>query len=231
MATVFFRTIIMYVLVIAAIRLMGKRQVGELEVSELVITFMLSELAVLPISDKKIPILQTLIPIITLLSAEVILSFATSKSALCKKIFLGRPSVIIKKGVLNQKELSRLRMSTSELLSELRLKGASSISEVEYAIIEDNGQLSVIKKENYSPVTPDFEGKNAEEKGISHGVIIEGKIYRENLNMSGKSENWLRAQLSKRKVQIKDIYLMTVDDNGNVFIITKTKEKKEKKEN
>ena len=226
MATIFIRTIIMYALLIAAIRLMGKRQVGELEVSELVITFMLSELAVLPISDKRIPILQTVIPILTLLSAEVILSFMISKSAFFKKIFLGRPGIIINKGVLDQKELARLRMSMSEFLSELRLKGAASISEVEYAIIEDNGQLSVIKKEAYSPVTPDFEGKTAAEKGIAHGVIIEGKLYTDNLKLSGKSEGWLRDQLSKKKLSQEDIYLLTIDDSGSVFIVIKEDIKK-----
>lgn len=221
MATVFLRTFIMFALLFGAIRLMGKRQVGELEISELVITFMLSELAVMPISDKNIPLLYSVIPILILLSVEVILSFIISKSSTVKKLLLGRPSVIINKGKLDQKELQRLRMSATELMSELRLKGISSVSDVDYAIVEDNGQLSVFTKKNVSPLTPEDAGIIIRDTGMSHCVVIEGKIYEENLKLTGKSEKWVKAAAENNGASVDDIFLMTVDDCDNVYIIRK----------
>ena len=221
MATVFLRTFIMFALLFGAIRLMGKRQVGELEISELVITFMLSELAVMPISDKNIPLLYSVIPILILLSVEVILSFIISKSSTVKKLLLGRPSVIINKGKLDQKELQRLRMSATELMSELRLKGISSVSDVDYAIVEDNGQLSVFTKKNVSPLTPEDAGIIIRDTGMSHCVVIEGKIYEENLKLTGKSEKWVKATAEDHGASVDDIFLMTIDDCDNVYIIRK----------
>ena len=221
MATVFLRTFIMFALLFGAIRLMGKRQVGELEISELVITFMLSELAVMPISDKNIPLLYSVIPILILLSVEVILSFIISKSSTVKKMLLGSPSVIINKGKLDQKELQRLRMSATELMSELRLKGISSVSDVDYAIVEDNGQLSVFTKKNVSPLTPEDAGIIIRDTGMSHCVVIEGKIYEENLKLTGKSEKWVKAAAENNGASVDDIFLMTVDDCDNVYIIRK----------
>ena len=221
MATVFLRTFIMFALLFGAIRLMGKRQVGELEISELVITFMLSELAVMPISDKNIPLLYSVIPILILLSVEVILSFIISKSSTVKKLLLGRPSVIINKGKLDQKELQRLRMSATELMSELRLKGISSVYDVDYAIVEDNGQLSVFTKKSVSPLTPEDAGIIIRDTGMSHCVVIEGKIYEENLKLTGKSEKWVETAAEDNGASVDDIFLMTVDDCDNVYIIRK----------
>lgn len=221
MATVFSRTFIMYILLLLSMRLMGKRQVGELEISELSITFMLSELAVLPISDKHIPLLQTVIPILVLLSLEVILSFFISKSATFKKLLIGKPSIIIERGKLNQKALERLRMSLSELMSEMRLKGVSSVSEVEYAIIEDNGQLSVFKKAEFSPYTAGDAAIDHAEPGIGHCIIIQGKLFKDNLTVSGKDEAWVHKQLKKRGLDMENVYLMSVNDADDIYIILK----------
>lgn len=221
MVTVFLRTFIMYALLLGAIRLMGKRQVGELEISELAITFMLSELAVVPISDKNIPLLYSVVPILILLSVEIILSFAISKSPQFKKLILGRPSVIIKRGKIDQGELKKLRMSVSELMSELRLKGISSVSDVEYAIVEDNGKLSVFTKKSASPLTAEDAEVEVDETGIAHSVVIEGKIYSENMELAGKTEKWIREKIRESGTDTERIFLMTVDDNDNIYIIKK----------
>ncbi len=221
MTTVFLRTLIMYFILLFTMRFMGKRQAGQLEISELAITFMLSELAVLPISDSEMPLLHALVPIAVLLSFEILLSFIISRNSFLKKILIGKPSVIIRKGKLDQKELASLRMSFSELMGEMRLKGISSIDEVEYAIVEDNGQLSVFKKERYAPATNDALTTNYTEKGIAHCIIIEGKIFKDNLKLSGKDEKWIEEELSRRHLSANGIFLMTVDDDDNVFIILK----------
>lgn len=221
MASVFLRTVIIYFILLASIRLMGKRQVGELEVSELIITIMLSELAIIPVSNKNAPLLHALVPVLFLLSAEVIISYITSKSSVLRALMIGKPSVLIDRGVLDQKELSRLRMSVAELLGELRLKGVGSISEVEYAIVEDNGQLSVFKKEEYSPLTPNVAGIAVKEGGIAHCVVVEGKIFKSGLASARRERKWVDSALAGYGIDITDVCIMTVDDGGAINIIMK----------
>lgn len=221
MATVFVRTIIIYLLFITTIRLMGKRQVGELQISELIITFMLSELAVNPIQDISIPITYAVVPLLLLLTIEVILSFWVTKSKVVKKLFFGNPSIIIKNGVLDQKELSRLRIGINELLGELRLKGFADIADIEYAIIEQNGKLSVFPKMEKQPATlEDFEIEK-KECGISLPVVVDGCVDLSNLQNLNKTEKWLNSYLSRHKLQIKDVFLLSCDNGGKISIIMK----------
>lgn len=221
MATVFFRTVIIYFLFILSIRLMGKRQVGELQLSELVTTFMLSELAVNPIQDFSIPIAYAIIPLILLLTFEVVMSFLVTKSNFLKKIFFGNPSIIVQNGVLNQKELSRLRIGASELLSELRLKGFSDISEIDYAILEQNGKLSVFPKAENKPVAIKDLGIKKEEDGISHPLIVDGKINQSNLTYANKTEKWLKSYLARHAINLNEVFLLTCNDANTVNIIIK----------
>ena len=206
MATILARTVIIYFVFVLSIRLLGKRQVGELELSELVITFMLSELATVPIQNPSIPLSYVLIPLIVLISFEIISSFLVTKSSLIKKLILGNPSYVIKKGVLNQKELSRLRMGVGELLYELRLKSIDDISNVDYAILEENGQLSVFEK-----------GKSA----LSHAIIIDGCTVKSNLELINKDEIWLENYLKEQKISQKDVFLMSASDANTINIIMK----------
>ncbi len=207
MATVLIRTVIIYIVFVFAIRLLGKRQIGELELSELVVTFMLSELATVPIQDSSIPLSYAFIPLVILISFEVISSFLVTKSKTVKKAIVGNPSYLITKGVLNQDELSRLRMSISELLGELRLKNVGDISEVEYAILEENGKLSVFQKTDSS--------------SVAHALIIDGNINESNLKIAGKSEKWLNKCINKHNLQLETIFLLTCDDNDTINIILK----------
>lgn len=215
MATVFLRTVIIYAFLLVVLRLMGKRQVGELEVSELITTLMLSEIAVVPITDWKIPILYAVVPAILLVSIEVILSFITFKSSRARKILLGSPCVIISKGVLQRKALEKMRMSTSELMSEMRLKGISSLSDVECAIIEDNGQISVFQKNQ--PPTASFNNSD----GVSVCIVRDGKFLRDNLARCEKNEEWFLRYLHDRGIEFEHVCLMTVDGNGQISIILK----------
>ena len=194
---------------IVSIRLLGKRQVGELEVSELVITFMLSELATVPIQNPSIPLSYVIIPIVILIAGEIISSFLITKSRLLKKLVIGNPSYIIKKGKLNQRELSRLRMGISELLYELRLKDVGDISNVEYAILEENGKLSVFEKDK---------------EPLSLALITDGAINKSNLDIINKEEKWLTSYLKKHKIELENVFLLTSNDEGTINIIMKEKE-------
>lgn len=232
MITVFIRTIIIYFILIAAMRLMGKRQIGELQISELAITFILSELAVIPISDKNIPVSHAVIPILLLLSLEVILSFAQTKSNMLKKIFSGSPSIIIHRGKLEHSEMLKHRLEIEELLCELRLKGAFDIGDVEYAILEENGKLSVLLKSEKAPLTPYQMNLCPEEEGIAHTVIVDGEIDRKALKEAGRDDNWLFAALSRFDIKYSDVFLMSVNDIGmaNVYVKDPSDNKKIKKQ-
>lgn len=216
MTATFARTLIIYFILVTAMRLTGKRQIGELQVSELVITYMLSELAVFPIIDKNAPLLHSVIPIVILLSLEVIFSFIQTKSRRFRKIFSGGPTVLISKGKLNAPELAKNRIDLEELLGELRLKGAFDISEVEYAFLEENGQLSVLLKASASPFTPNQLDFNVTEKGCTHAVIVDGEINRAGLSATSKNERWLEELLTGEQLEISTIFLMTVDDAGGI---------------
>lgn len=206
MTTIVIRTVIIYVLLSISLRIMGKRQLGELDVSELVSTLLISEIASIPIDDPDIPLLNAIIPILFILSVEIILSTIKNKSEKLKKVIEGRPDYIIYKGRLLQKVLSESRISINELLSELRSQGIGNINEVEYAAIEQNGALSIIKK-------GDSE--------LAHSLIIDGRLIEKNLKRLGYDDVWLKKRLREENAKQEDILLMTVDDPGNVDIIMK----------
>jgi uncharacterized membrane protein YcaP (DUF421 family) len=219
MTTIFVRTLITYIVLILAIRIMGKRQVGQLEVSELVTTFLLSELASFPITDDGIPLLFSIIPILTLVAIEVIGAYAVTKSNKLKKIFIGHPTMIICKGKLNLKELERNRITIEELFSQLRMKSIVSLDEVEYAILEQNGQLSVITKTKVQPISPSDVGIAVAEKGIAHAIVIDGSINEQNLTVAGKDRVWLEKRLKAHGCLLEDVFIFTVDDIGDETLI------------
>lgn len=219
MVTVFLRTVMIYVILVAAMRLMGKRQIGELQISELVVTLMLSELAVMPISDRDIPVSHAVIPILLLLSLEVISSFAQTKSLKLKKLFSGESTLLISHGKLDRNALAKNRIELEELLGELRLCGAFDISDVQYAYLEENGKLSVLLRESSSAVTPEQLGMQVREKGIAHAVIVDGRLTDTGLADAGRDERWLDGFLSKAGVEREDVFLLTVDDSGGVNLL------------
>ncbi|MBQ7309678.1 MAG: DUF421 domain-containing protein [Clostridia bacterium] len=222
MAVLLIRTILIYILLILVMRLSGKRQIGEIQLSELITTFLLSELASYPLTDPAIPFLHAVIPIITIVCLEIILSFLTTKSVLMKKLLDGKPSIIIRRGVLDQKEMLKMRLNLEDLLCVLRLNGISAIADVEYAILEQNGQISVFPKENKRALTPSDLSLPIEEHGIAHAIITDGHVDLESLKNAKKTKDWLAKTLRKEKIRHTDeIFLMTVDDSGDCKIVKK----------
>ena len=225
MITIFSRTIIIYFVLIVSVRLMGKRQIGELQISEFIVTLLLSEIASEPLTDRSIPLIYAVIPILLLLSLEVIISFALIKNNKLKRLFYGSPTVIIKKGKILQKEMSKNRLEIDELISELRQKGYSDISEINYAIIEENGKLSVFPKADKSPPKAEDLAVKVRETGIAHVCVIDGGIIKKNLELSGITEKSLYLELSKRNIDLSDVFMLTSDDCGSINVVRKEKSK------
>ena len=221
MTTIFIRTIIIYVVLLTSMRLMGKRQLGELEISDLITTLLVSEIASLPITDTNIPVSHAIIPIIVLLSLEVSISTLLSKFPKIKFIFSVRPSTIIRNGNICKKSLEDSRLSFDELFSQLRQQGYDDISQIEYAILEQNGNLTVIPKAKYKPLSPDTIGIKVEETGLFHIIIEHGKINAHGLKQIGYTTEKLKRTLSRLGYTPEDIYLMMINDANETRIIPK----------
>lgn len=225
MITIFIRTILIYIVLVISMRLMGKRQVGELQLSELTVTILLSELAAYPLTDKDAPFAYAVVCILLLLSIEVIVSFILLRFPSVKVLLTGKPSMLIRDGVLDQKELARQRLCLSELLCALRQAGIADISEVKYAILEENGKLSVFQKADYAPLTPDDAGISVNDSGIAHSLIVDRRIIQENFKNAGWTQKALYRELKKRKCRVEDIFLFSVNDAGKITVIYKEKSK------
>ena len=211
MASIFFRVIIIYFILTLFLRIMGKRQVGELELSELVTTLLLSEIAALPIDDPDIPLSHAIVPILLIFSLEVIITYLKTKCNPLKRIFESKPVFIIEKGRINQGELAKNRISIGELLGELRIQGVANINDVYYAILEQNGKLSVVQKNK--TVSPD--------PGLPHVLIADGEINKvaaEHLNVS---ESAIINICSNFGQSIETTFLLMQDDAGSILFIPK----------
>ena len=217
--TVLIRTLIVYVLLTATMRIMGKRQLGELEISELVTTLLISEIAILPIGDPELPFVYAVIPLVTILSLEVFLSTILLKCPKLKNVVSPRPNVLIRHGKLDQKEMERNRISIDELISEVRQKSLTSLEEVDYAILEQNGKLTVIAKKSAQPATPKDLGLCVTENGISHALIEDGVINRYNLDQLKRDEQCLNERLSERALTARDVFFLGMDDGGTLYWI------------
>jgi len=226
MVTILFRTVIIYLILTVTMRIMGKRQLGELEPSELVTTFLLSEIASLPITNLDIPVMFAVIPIITLLSLEVFASVLLIKVPALKNLLSPRPNVLIDKGKLRQDELQKLRISTDEFLSELRQSGITDFSEVYYAILEENGKLSVIPKAKHSPPTAKQMGIPVSESGISHILVSDGKLNRHGIKTLGLTSADIKQYLTENSLSLGEVFLLTRNDGGYYNIILKEKSHK-----
>ena len=198
MFTGLIRTVILYILIIAGVRMMGKRQVGELEPSELVLSLIIADLASVPMQDYGIPLLTGVVPILTLLSVTMILSVLTMKSVAFRALLSGRPSMVVQNGTLVQGEMAKTRLTLDELLEELRIKGYTDISQIKYAILETNGQLSVLPYANQKPPTARDLKVSVEEGGLPRVVVSDGKLLEQNLKALGHDRPWLDRQLTQR---------------------------------
>lgn len=221
MVTILIRTLIVYIALIGTMRFMGKRQLGELEISDLVTTLLLSDIATLPITDTNIPLSHAVIPILTLTSLEVVLSGVLLKLPSLKRILTVRPAILVRHGIPDRKIMRSVRVSAEELMSQLRQKDVTDPAEVEYAILEPNGQISVVKKTAMREATAADLGLEPREAGMMHLVVCDGKVNRLNLSMAGKDEVWLTRELNHRKLALGEVFLLLVDDAGQVAVYPK----------
>lgn len=228
MVIAFARTVILYLLIIAGVRLMGKRQVGELEPSELVVSLLIADLAAVPMQDFGIPLLTGIIPILTLLSLTMLLSVLTMKSLRFRTLMCGKPSIVVRNGVPDQKEMRRNRYTVDELLEELRMKGHTDLKTIQYAILETNGQLSVLPYAAQQPPTAVQLGVKTPERGLPVVVISDGKLLPENLHLTGHDRLWLDKQLRRHHCPSPaHVFLMTVDEAGVVYLAPRQPDGKE----
>lgn len=218
------RTLILFTVVVIGLRLMGKRQIGQLQPYELVIVIMLSALAAIPMENTGIPLVSGLFPIFTLLLAQVALSYISLKSERARGIICGTPSVLIENGKIIEKEMYRLRYNINDLLEQLRSKNIPNISDVEFAILETSGQLSVIPKSQKRPLVPADMSLPTTYEGLPITLIIDGHVFHKNLSKMNLSVEWLEAELLKLGVNsFKDVLFASLDTEGKLFYQVKSR--------
>lgn len=218
MFIVMFRTIILYFIVVFTMRIMGKRQIGELQPFELVIAIMVSELASMPMQDTRIPLSHGIIPIITLLLLQALISVAELKSEFARALFSGKPSIIIRKGTIDIKQLKNNRLNINDLLEELRLQSYYNVEDIEYAILETNGQISIIPKTEHQPATRKDMNLKTKQDILPVTLILDGKINSHNLQVISKDKKWLYSQLKKNNITSPDnVFIALRDSQGKFF--------------
>lgn len=222
MITAVIRTVILYLLIIVGIRLMGKRQIGQLEPSELVLSLLIADLAAVPMQDFGIPLLMGIIPILTLLCLSTILSVLTVKSIRFRALLCSRPSIVVQDGQILIKEMVKNRFTVDELMEELRVAGITDLSSVKYAVLETTGRISVLPKAEEKPVTVKDMKLPTQDNGLPVILISDGRILSQNLKIRNLTEAWLKKQLRQRSVQdIRHVFLMTVDEKGHIYLAKK----------
>lgn len=219
---VLIRTILLYLIIIVGIRLLGKRQIGELEPSELVLALIIADLAAVPMQDNGIPLLDGVIPIITLLAVATIFSVLAVKSIRFRALLCGRPSIVIRNGMIQEEEMRKNRLTIDELLEELRAQGYGNPSGVKFAILETNGQLSVLPYAQDRPVTARQMDFPVHEPGLPTILISDGQLLSHNLKGTGYELNWLTKQLTQHGLSDpKQVFLFTVDEGGHTYCVAK----------
>lgn len=218
MSVPFLRTLILYISVIVAVRLMGKRQLGELDPSELVVTILISDLAAVPMQDLGIPLLAGLVPILALVVLEILTSFAAMRSRGFRRLLNGQPAIIIRRGVLDIAKLRQMRLTTDELIETLRKQNVNSISDVKYGVVEPDGQLSLVLAQPQQPVTAEMLNLTPKDTGLPVVVVSDGKLVPRSLQLLNKDAGEVQNQLRNRGLSLENVFLMTLDDCGNVFI-------------
>ena len=208
------RTVILYLVLILVIRLMGKRQIGEMEPAEFVVTMLVANLAAILMQDSGIPLLSGLVPILTVLAVELVLSWLVLKCGLLRRFFCGKPILLIDNGKLLQGNLRMTRVTLDELTGKLREKYVLDISRVQYAILETDGNLSVFPYPKFTPASAKDAGLQASDQFLPIVLVDDGKLIRQNLQKSGKSEQWVKDILDAHQAEVKTTMLLTVDAAG-----------------
>ena len=217
MLITFIRAIILYIVVLIVMRLMGKREIGQLQPFELAISIMIADLASVPMSELGIPLTNGIVPILALLVIYMIISILNMKSVNFRKIMSGKPAILIYRGKIDEKTLRKESITINELQERLRVDNIFNLGDVEYAILETNGELTVIQKPEKRALTPQDLNINPEYEGIPYDLVVEGKVMHENLKYIGKNEIWLEKELKKFDANIKNTLVATIDGKGQFF--------------
>ncbi|MGN0458362.1 MAG: DUF421 domain-containing protein [Eubacterium sp.] len=225
MTIVIIRAIIIYIFVAVAVRIMGKRQVGELKPQELVITILISAVATVPLEDNSMPLSYSLLPILIFISFEILSSAISMKSLWFRNLLQGKPIFIIKNGVLQQNELTRLRFTIDDLVDATRQAGVFDISEIENAVVETNGTLSVQQKSEYAPLNANAMGKQTKKASLPITIVMDGKPVTEYFNGTSYKLSEIEDICSANYIKAEDLLLLNIDENGNVYYIEKEKKK------
>ncbi len=215
------RAFLLYIIIIFAVRMMGKRQISEMQTSELVITLLMSNIASIPMQDTEQSMLSGIIPIMVLLVCEILISYLMLKKSGIRRLICGKPVIVINDGTIDQQAMKELRISTEDLYEQLRQKDVFDISEVAYAILETNGQMSVFKKSMYSPLTVGDLEIQKEDTVLQVTIVSDGEIAKSSLKVCGLGTNWLYETLKNENIALKDVFIMTADKYKNYSIIRK----------
>lgn len=223
MLITFFRAILLYILVLIVMRLMGKREIGQLQPFELAISIMIADLASIPMTDTGVPITNGIIPILGLLLMHLVISMINMKSIKAREIICGKPTILVYRGKINEKALKKERFTINELQERLRGSNIFNLGDVEYAILETSGQVTVIQKPEKRTTIPEDFNITPEYEGIPYDLVVDGQIMYNNLKAIGKNEEWLRKQVEKFKMKPEDALVVTIDGKGQIFCQRKEK--------
>lgn len=215
------RTVILYLTIIVAVRIMGKRQISQLQTSELVVTMLISDLAVIPMQDSGQPLFSGIIPIFVLIALEVFLSVLMLKNNRVRRLVCGKPVVIIQNGRILQENMKELRMSIEDLFEQLRQKDVFSLQDIAYAIVETNGTLSVIKRAEVDYLRPVDAGIRPKDDGLEVVVVSDGKLSAGSMQLCGRDAAWVREILQKEKTSLNEVFILTVNSSGDYTLIQK----------
>ena len=217
----YIRTIILYLILIAVIRIMGKRQIGQMEPSEFVVTMLVANLASIPMQDGGIPLFSGLVPILTVLGVELVLSSASMGSVWVRRLLCGKPVILIENGRIIQSALRSTRITLDELTGHLREKDVLDLRSVQYAILETNGNLSVFPYPKEAPASAKEAGIKVKEQYLPISIIEDGYLYEDNLAVAKKDKKWVQNILNEHRTSLKQTWLLTVDEKGHVLWLPK----------
>lgn len=225
MLITFFRAIVLYIIVLVVMRLMGKREIGQLQPFELAISIMIADLATLPMAETGIPISNGIIPILGLLVMHLVISILNMKSTKAREIICGKPSILIFRGKIDQKVLKKERFTINELEERLRDNNIFNIGDVEYAVLETSGQVTVIPKPSKRPTIPEDFNIEPQYEGIPYDLVVDGKVMYKNLEKLGKNYVWLQRQTEKFGIKPEEALIVTIDGNNQFYCQPIEKEK------
>ena len=215
------RTLLLYIVLVLTVRLMGKRQIGEMEPSEFVVTMLIANLATIPMQDTAIPLFSGLVPILVILGIELILAVLSMRCIRVRNFFCGKPVILMEKGKILEENLRKTRINLDELTMHLREKDIFDLTEVKYAILETNGQLSTLLYAKDRPASAKDAGIKASETELPVTLISDGNLMRENMQIAKRDEMWIKKELKKRNCALSEVLLMTVDRTGKIYFVKK----------